>query len=160
MSAQAGWQQVVDWTALAADDPALTRRQRGFTQTVTFEEAGTTGAVTLCVTEADWDESMEQVDVTAADDNGVTAVISGNLNAVATISGVVDNANLVHTLTAIRSGSKGKLTISVGGQTPFSIPIMVVRLRHSFRMKTAVTYTFDATLDALSGTYTRATDKV
>jgi len=128
-------------------------RQRGYTQTVTF------GAATLCVTEADWEESVEKIDVTGTCDGGIAGLIAGYVEGGATITGVVESSNLVHTGAAgVFAGAKGTLTITVGGAAPFTIPILVLRLKHSFRMKTAVTFTFEAALDGLAGIYTRATD--
>lgn len=130
----------------------------GYNKGVTFQLSGAGGATTLLVKSWSWDEAVEKLDVTHTGTTGIQAVIAGILRGDGTVEANVDITALPNaTPPTIIPGSKGTITFNVGSSTPHSCPVMVAKVHWASAVDGVVNYSFDTTLDYLTGTYTRAT---
>lgn len=133
-------------------------KQPGWSQTVTFQKTGAGAPTTLDITDCSWEESVEDIIVTGSSAGGVQERIAGVLEGGGSCEAVLNSSALPHGgAPGINAGVKGTLTITTGSATPFSIPVMVTRLRFRFAMRGAYVYGFDIGLDKLTGTYIRST---
>jgi RNA 3'-terminal phosphate cyclase len=133
-------------------------KQVGWSQTVTFQKTGAGAPTTLDITDCSWEESVEDVGVMGSTAGGVAQRLAGALDGGGSCEAVLNSAALPHAAApGITAGAKGTLTVTTGSATPFTIPIMVTRLRYRFAMRGAYIYGFDVGLDSLTGAYTRST---
>lgn len=128
-------------------------------QAVQFTVTGGS-AVTLNVTDAVWDEEVQDLIVTHTGSGGVQSRLPGVLDGNGDIKANVDAAALPWaTSPGVRPGAKGTLTIAVGGSTVYSLPVMITKLhfQSSNPSNTVVNYSFSFKLDSITGSITRAT---
>jgi hypothetical protein len=133
-------------------------KQAGWSQTVTFQKTGAGAPVTLDITDCSWEESVEDIQVPGSLSLGVMQRIAGILEGGGSIEATLNSASLPHSAApGIRAGVHGVLTITTGSVAPFTIPIMITRVRYRFAMRGAYVYGLDVGLDGASGTYAVST---
>lgn len=126
--------------------------QPGYNKGTTWNPAG--GVQTsIAITDWDWGEKIDKIDITNTSTLGVQALLASILRGTGKVSAFFDSGQLPWAAPlVIKAGSNGVITFVCGSpNTPWSIPAMVTELHNRSEVAGGVKYDFTVELNCLAG---------